>query len=71
MEEVALDPLAGGILNKGHQCGMLWGAVLATGAEAARRYDDNEQATTVAITASQVIIDSFLKKLRPSITMKS
>lgn len=62
MEEVAIDPLAGGILNEGHQCGMLWGAVLATGAEAYRRYDSLEEATAVAITASQQVVDSFINR---------
>jgi len=32
-EERATDPLAGGLLQQGHQCGMLWGAALAAGAE--------------------------------------
>ncbi len=31
MEEKASDTLAGGIAQKGHQCGMLWGAALAAG----------------------------------------
>ena len=36
LEERASDVLAGGIMQKGHQCGMLWGASLAIGAEAYR-----------------------------------
>jgi hypothetical protein len=28
-EEHASDPLAGGIMQNGHQCGMIWGATLA------------------------------------------
>ena len=32
-EERAADPLAGGIMQRGQQCGMLWGATLAVGAE--------------------------------------
>jgi len=62
MDEVALDPLAGGIANQGHQCGMLWGAILAVGAEAYRRNNDKEQATAVAVTAAQHIVDSFVKR---------
>ena len=62
VEERALDPLAGGILNEGHQCGMLWGAILAVGAEAYRRYDDEDQAIAAAVTASQHIIESFTEK---------
>lgn len=38
--EKALDQLAGGIFREGQQCGMLWGAVLATGMEAYRRTDN-------------------------------
>lgn len=59
-EERAIDPLAGGIMNLGHQCGMLWGSALAVGAEAFRRHEDPEQAIAVAVTATQQIIDSFL-----------
>jgi len=59
-EEQAVDPLAGGIMNLGHQCGMLWGAALATGAESFRRHNDPDQAIAVAVTATQHIIESFL-----------
>nr|NQU91272.1 hypothetical protein [Bacteroidota bacterium] len=33
-EEYASDPLAGGIMQQGYQCGLLWGSALAVGAEA-------------------------------------
>lgn len=58
-EERALDPLAGGIMNTGHQCGMLWGAALAVGAEAYRRYEDPAKAMATAITATRYVMDSF------------
>ena len=58
-EESALDPLAGGIMQKGQQCGMLWGAVLAVGAESYRKFKDCDQAITVSILAAQHIIKSF------------
>jgi len=61
-EERALDPLAGGIMNMGHQCGMLWGATLAVGAEAYRRHKDIDEAMAIAVTATQHIIASFVKK---------
>ena len=61
-EERAADPLAGGILQKGHQCGMLWGSALAVGAEAYRRCDDLDEATGVAIIATQHVMASFLKR---------
>ena len=61
-EEIALNPMAGGLMNQGYQCGMLWGAALAIGAEAFRRYDDSDEALAVAVTATQHIIESFLKR---------
>ena len=51
-EERASDPLAGGIFKQGYQCGMLWGASLAVGAEAYRRSDNRDQAIGVAINIS-------------------
>jgi hypothetical protein len=59
VEEAANAPLAGGIMNHGYQCGMLWGASLAAGAEAHRRYGAGPQAETAAITASQKLLDTF------------
>ena len=59
LAEKALDPLAGGIINQGHQCGMLWGAALAIGAEASRKYDNIDKAVAAAIIASQYIMHSF------------
>lgn len=61
-EELALNPLAGGILNQGYQCGMLWGAALAVGAESYRRHKDLEKSTVVAVNATQHIIESFVKR---------
>lgn len=61
-EERALDPLAGGIANQGHQCGMLWGAALAIGGEAYRQNEDPEKALAIAVTASQHVVDSFVNR---------
>lgn len=61
-EEKAIDPLAGGILQQGYQCGMLWGAAMATGAESHRRYPDKGQATAVTIMATQHIMESFTER---------
>jgi hypothetical protein len=58
-EEWAAEPLAGGIMQNGHQCGMLWGASLAVGAEAYRRYPEFNQAMAIAIKATQSIMTSF------------
>lgn len=58
-EETAIDPLAGGILQQGYQCGMLWGAAMAAGAEALRRTENPDQASATAILATQQIMESF------------
>ena len=63
-EERAADPLAGGIYKEGYQCGMLWGAALAVGAEAYRRFDDRDKAIGIAIKATQHIMKSFLKRAK-------
>ncbi len=60
--ECAADPFAGGIMQKGHQCGMLWGATLAAGAEAYRKGEDVDEAIALAIQATQNLIESFSKK---------
>jgi len=61
-EEYAADPFNGGIMQLGYQCGMLWGASLAVGAEAYRRYPDHNLAMGVAIRATQYLLDSFYNK---------
>ncbi len=61
-EERASDSLAGGIMQRGYQCGMLWGSALAIGAEAYRRFDDPDQAMRVAVKATQGVMASFLEK---------
>jgi hypothetical protein len=61
-EERAADPLAGGIMTRGHQCGMLWGSSLAAGAESFRRHNDRGQAIAGAITATQHLVESFSKR---------
>ncbi len=62
MDECAADPFAGGVMQKGHQCGMLWGSTLAVGAEAYRRCDDRDRAIGVAIQATQHIVESFANR---------
>lgn len=61
-EERASDTLAGGIMQEGHQCGMLWGASLAVGAETYRRNQNQDQAIAVAIMATKKIMDSFKER---------
>jgi hypothetical protein len=59
LEENASLPLAGGIMQYGYQCGMVWGAALAAGAEAYRRFGAGPQAETGAIAATRGIVDGF------------
>jgi hypothetical protein len=58
-EEHAATPLAGGIMQYGYQCGMIWGATLAAGAEAYRRFGDGPQAQAMAIVAARKLVESF------------
>ena len=62
LEERASDSLAGGIMQKGHQCGMLWGASLAAGAEAYRKCKNQNQAIDVTVNATQKIMKSFSER---------
>ena len=54
--------LAGGIMGYGYQCGMLWGAALAGGAQAYRLFGPGPQAETAAILAAQKLVQSFRSK---------
>jgi C_GCAxxG_C_C family probable redox protein len=63
-EERAMTPLAGGIVNEGHQCGMLWGAALAIGEEAFHRHEDREEAIATTVTATKHIIESFVNRTK-------
>ena len=64
VEERATDPLAGGILQMGHQCGMLWGSSMAVGQEAYRRTDTIDQALALAMKATQHLMRSFHDRTR-------
>jgi hypothetical protein len=58
LEERAADPLAGGLM-RGYQCGMVWGAALAAGAQAYRLFGAGPQAEARAVIAAQRIVESF------------
>lgn len=58
-EERAALPLAGGLMQHGYQCGMIWGAVLAAGAQAYRLYGPGAQAETGAIAAARRLVAVF------------
>ena len=55
-------PLRVVYMRKGHQCGMLWGASLAVGAEATHRTSSINEARTLAITTTQGVVDSFVRR---------
>ena len=58
-EENATMPFAGGILQHGYQCGMIWGAALAAGAEAHKRLGPGARAESAAILASGRAVETF------------
>ncbi len=66
-EEKATMILAGGIAGQGYQCGMLWGAALAAGAQAYQVYGLESPAEAAAIIASQKAVESFRSKSRNEI----
>jgi hypothetical protein len=59
LEEHATMPLAGGMEQMGFQCGQLWGAALAAGAEAYRLFGPGPRAEAAAVIAAQRLVDSF------------
>ena len=61
-EERASILLCGGLVQTGHQCGMLWGSTMAAGAESYRRNKDKDKAIGMAITISQHLMKSYLKR---------
>lgn len=58
LEERAADPLAGGLM-RGYQCGMIWGAALAAGAQAYRTLGKGPQAEAMAIVVAQKVMKTF------------
>ena len=52
-------PFAGGIMQHGYQCGMIWGAALAAGAQAYRLFGPGPQAEAMAVIAAQWLVESF------------
>ncbi len=62
IHELASDPLVGGVLQLGHQCGLLMGSTLAVGKESFNRTYDQEMAVALAIIASKQVRDAFEKK---------
>jgi hypothetical protein len=63
-EEWATAPLCGGIMTEGHQCGMLWGAVLAAGVEAGKKGASESESLLMAIQAAKQLNSSFIKRAK-------
>ena len=59
LEEHAAMPMAGGMLTMGFQCGQLWGAALAAGAQAHRLYGAGPRAETAAVISAQRLAHAF------------
>jgi hypothetical protein len=59
LEERAVMPLAGGIVQHGYQCGLMWGAALAAGARAYRLFGAGPQAEARALGAAKRLVGSF------------
>jgi hypothetical protein len=58
-EEQAIAPFAGGIMQHGFQCGMLWGSALACGAQAYHLHGSGPEAKTRTVAATQRLIETF------------
>jgi hypothetical protein len=58
-EECAAMPLAGGIMQRGYQCGMIWGAALAAGAQAYRLHGEGPRAEAQAVAAAREVLEVF------------
>ena len=67
VEEKAAMPLAGGIANMGYQCGMLWGAALAAGAQAYRLHGSGSHAESAALIATQTLVETFRTRAKGEI----
>jgi hypothetical protein len=59
LEEGASLPLAGGLMQNGYQCGMLWGAVLAAGAQVYQSFGSGTEAELQAIRTAQSLVEVF------------
>lgn len=59
LEEHAAMPLAGGVAGMGFQCGQVWGAALAAGAQAHQCFGPGPQAEAAAVITSQTLVGSF------------
>lgn len=59
VEEHGTALLAGGIAGMGYQCGQVWGAALAAGAQAYRVYGPGPAAQAAALRTTQRLAETF------------
>jgi len=64
-EEQGAHALSGGLLHRGHACGMLWGAALSAGARARELYEDVSNAAGAALLASSRLVHRFSSLIGP------
>lgn len=62
VEERAIMPMAGGIMQHGYQCGLVWGATLAAGAHAFRTFGPGAHAEARAIGAATRLVSAFRRR---------
>lgn len=60
----AAEPLAGGIMRQGYQCGMLWGSALAVGMESFRRSKEGGDPINMAVSTTQHVMKSFVERTK-------
>lgn len=58
-EELAVTTFAGGIMQHGYQCGMIWGAALSAGMQAYQLHGPGPKAETYTVLAAQKLVQSF------------
>ena len=59
LEENASMLFAGGIMQNGYQCGQIWGATLAAGAQSYKLFGKGELSETKALLAANRLVASF------------
>ncbi len=59
LEERAAMPFAGGIVQHGYQCGLMWGAALAAGARAFRLFGPGPQAEARSLIAALRLVEAM------------
>ncbi|MCP4898135.1 MAG: C_GCAxxG_C_C family protein [bacterium] len=59
LEEQASHLLSGGMMHQGNACGLLSGAVLSAGLQAARRFDDDAMRSAATLCASVRLAEAF------------